>query len=183
MKLFAIYIGGELEGANIELHDMRFVVAPSIDETYDELRRQWWGIPKSLHIDCWAEVNEVDGYKVELRPEPFTGPEKLYYINLGGYDSAEFLERHKNVFVVATNVSEAKRKAIQEVKHWIEPHRDEMYEAEQAFSLSEVGARERLYIHLTPSTSMQHMTFTCDYTPVKYPKKLSNSGERGGTQN
>jgi hypothetical protein len=26
MKLFAIYIGGEIEGANIELHDMRFVV-------------------------------------------------------------------------------------------------------------------------------------------------------------
>jgi hypothetical protein len=39
VKLFAIYVGGELEGANIELHDMRFVVAPSIGETYDELRR------------------------------------------------------------------------------------------------------------------------------------------------
>ena len=25
MKLFAIYVGGELQGANIELHDMRFV--------------------------------------------------------------------------------------------------------------------------------------------------------------
>jgi Domain of Unknown Function (DUF1543) len=40
MKLFAIYVGGELEGANIELHDMRFIVAPSIADTYEELRRQ-----------------------------------------------------------------------------------------------------------------------------------------------
>lgn len=48
MKLFAIYIGGELEDANIELHDMRFVLAPSITETYAEFRRQWWGVPKSL---------------------------------------------------------------------------------------------------------------------------------------
>jgi hypothetical protein len=79
MKLFAIYIGGELEGANIELHDMRFIVAPSIADTYDELHRQWWGIPKSLHIDCWAEIGEVDGFKVDLRSEPFLGPEALLY--------------------------------------------------------------------------------------------------------
>lgn len=71
MKLFAIYIGGEFEGANIELHDMRFVVAPAITDTYDELRRQWWVIPKSLHIDCWAEIDHVDGYDISLHPEPF----------------------------------------------------------------------------------------------------------------
>ncbi len=75
MKLFAIYIGGEFKGANIELHDMRFVVAPSIADTYEALKGQWWGVPKSLHVDCWAEITEIDGYKVELRPEPFAGPE------------------------------------------------------------------------------------------------------------
>jgi Domain of Unknown Function (DUF1543) len=167
MKLFAIYIGGELKGANIELHDMRFVVAYSIADTYDELRRQWWGIPKSLHIDCWAEISEVDGYEVELRPEPFTGPEKLYYINLGGYDAGEFLEKHKNVFIVARTVSEAKRRAIKEATHWDIPHRDEMYEAEQAFSLSDVGEGKQLFVHLKESTGNQGLAFTCNYTPVR----------------
>jgi Domain of Unknown Function (DUF1543) len=166
MKLFAIYIGGELEGANIELHDMRFVVAPSIADTYDELRRQWWGIPKSLHIDCWAEINQVDSYDVELRPEAFTGPEKLYYINLGGYREGEFLEKHKNVFIVATSVTEAKRRAIKEVKPWNLRHRDQMYEAEQAFSLDDCARERRLYLHLTPSIHAKSLIIRCEYTPI-----------------
>jgi hypothetical protein len=173
LKLFAIYVGGELEGANIELHDMRFVVAPSIGDTYDELKRQWWGIPKSLHIDCWAELDQVDGYDVELRSEPFTGPEKLYYINLGGYDAGEFLEKHKNVFIVASAISEAKRRAIKEAKPWSVAHRDEMYEAEQAFSLNEIGSNQRLYVHLKKVVDARELSFTCNYTPIKTPRKPS----------
>jgi hypothetical protein len=166
VKLFAIYIGGEFEGANIELHDMRFVMAPTIADTYEELRRQWWGIPKSLHIDCWAEITLVDGYEVELRPEPFNGAEKLFYINLGGYDSTEFLEKHKNVFIVATSVVEAKRRAIKEAKHWDGWHRDQIYEAEQVLSLSEVGREKRIYVHLKPSKRAKALTFSCRYVPM-----------------
>lgn len=40
MKLFAIYIGGEHPGANIEVHDMRFLVAPTIEATKDALLAQ-----------------------------------------------------------------------------------------------------------------------------------------------
>ena len=167
MKLFAIYIGGELEGTNIELHDMRFIAAPSITETYEELKRQWWGIPKSLHVDCWVELNQVDGYTVELLPEPFKGPQKLFYINLGGYQAGEFLERHKNVFIVANTVSDAKRRAIKEAKPWSVPHRDEMYEAEQAFALDDSARQQRLYIHLTPNPQTKPLTFKCGYTPIK----------------
>lgn len=170
MKLFAIYIGGELQGANIELHDMRFVVARSIGETYEELKRQWWGIPKSLHIDCWAELSQVDGYNVDLRPEPFTGLEKLYYINLGGYDGGEFQEKHKNVFIVASTVTEAKKRALKEAQPWSVAHRDEMYEAEQAFSLSDMGAGDRLYVHLTKAVNARALSFTCNYTPIKSPR-------------
>ena len=169
MKLFAVYVGGEFAGANIELHDMRFVVAASIAETHDELRRQWWGIPKSLHIDCWAEIVRADGYVVTLRPEPFTGSERLYYVNLGGYDPAEFSEKHKNVFVVAKTIAEAKARAIKAAKGWAAPHRDEMYEAEQAFSLNDSGREQRLYVHLTPSTEPNDLTFSCDYVPIGKP--------------
>jgi Domain of Unknown Function (DUF1543) len=167
MKLFAIYIGGELAQANIELHDMRFIVASSIADTYEVLKRQWWGIPDSLHIDCWAEISEVDGYKVELRPEPFTGLEKLYYVNLGGYEAGEFIEQHKNVFLVAASIPEAKKRAIKEAKMWKVPHRDEMYEAEQAFSLEDAARAERLYIHLTPGADREPLSFICGYTPIK----------------
>ena len=167
MKLFAIYIGGEMEGANIELHDMRFVAAPSITETYDELRRQWWGIPKSLHIDCWAEIDHVDGYDVTLRPEPFTGPERLYYVNLGGYAPGEFLEKHRNIFVVSDALAKAKARALKAAVDWREPHRDDMFEAEQAFALDGSAAAQRLYIHLIRSDVTKELQFTCDYTPIR----------------
>lgn len=109
MKLFAIYIGGEHPGANIEVHDMRFIAASSIEATYDALREQWWGKTGSLHIDCWSEISHADGYDVSLRPEPYAGQEKLYYVNLGGYDGVAFAEQHRNVFVVAETLQAAKR--------------------------------------------------------------------------
>lgn len=168
MKLFAIYIGGEHDLANIEVHDMRFVIANRLEETFEELRRQWWGKPKSLHVDCWAQIDTVDGYTVTLRPEPFDGPERLYYVNLGGYDRAEFIEKHKNAFVVAETAPDARRKAIAQVKPlWYAPHRDEQYEAEQVFALDDRANRESLHIHLTPDPENRPLTFTCKYFPIR----------------
>jgi hypothetical protein len=167
MKLFAIYIGGEMAGANIEVHDVRFVAAPSIEATYPELRRQWWGVPRSLHVDCWAEITHADGYDVTLSPEPYTGPEKLYFVNLGGYEPAEFAERHRNVFVVAETEAKAKARAVKQVRHWIEPHRDDLYEAEHAFCLGELPGEQRLHIHLTPAPAVSDLVFTCQYIPIR----------------
>ena len=167
MKLFAIYIGGEFAGANIEVHDMRFVVAPSIRETYDELRRQWWGVPCSLHIDCWAEIDHADGFDVSLRSEPYVGTEQLYYVNLGGYDRADFSEKHRNMFVVADSVAQAKTRALRTVGDWDAPHRDDLYEAEQAFALDRTVGDARLHIHLKRSTEPRPLQFTCEYLPLK----------------
>jgi hypothetical protein len=167
MKLFAIYIGGEFARANIEVHDMRFVVAPSIGDTYDELRRQWWGTPGSLHIDCWAEIDHADGYDVSLRPQPFGGAEKLFYINLGGYDRSDFSEKHKNMFVVAETATKAKVRALNAVRDWDELHRDDLYEADQAFALDRYAGEQRLHVHLTPAGESRGMRFNCDYTPIR----------------
>ncbi len=165
-KLFAVYVGGDFPGANIELHDIRFVVAASMRQTYPQLRKQWWGTPQSLHIDCWAELTQVDGYEVSLRPEPFHGAARLYFVNLGGYDPAEFAERHRNVFIVSESEAQAKRRAIKFAKEWTEPHRDEMYEAEQIFCLSVAALEQRLYVHLTPGAPKEQPAFTCHYTPI-----------------
>jgi len=166
LKLFAIYIGGEHPRANIEVHDIRFVVAGTIDQTHDDLRAQWWGRPGTLHIDCWSAISHADGYSVTLSPEPFAGPEKLYYVNLGGYDGVDFAEKHRNVFVVADTLAGAKARAIKRAADWIEPHRDDMYEAEQAFALDAAASTQRLYIHLTPGLLTGDPAFTCHYKPI-----------------
>ncbi len=166
MKLFAIYIGGEHPSANIEIHDVRFIVAETIRDTHDRLRAEWWGTPGTLHIDCWAEVTHANGYNVNLRPEPSNAREKLYFVNLGGYDAGEFAEQHKNLFIVAASVTEAKARAIQTIADWKEAHRDDMYEAEHAFALDTMIG-DRLHIHLTPTATAQPPRFNCRYTPLK----------------
>jgi hypothetical protein len=166
MKLYAIYVGGEHPKANVEVHDMRFVVAPSLRETYAELRQQWWGKPSSLHIDCWAEIDHADGHDVTLRPEPSAAIQKLFFVNLGGYSAGEFLERHKNVFVVAETEAKAKARAIRTVSGWTDVHRDDLYEAEHAFALDIATSPHRLHIHLTPAVATREPHFTCRYSPI-----------------
>ncbi len=166
MKLFAIYIGGEHPGAHIEVHDVRFVVAPTINETHDRLRGDWWGTPGTLHIDCWAEIDHADGYDIALRPEPAPTREKLWFVNLGGYDGQNFAEQHKNLFVVATSIAGAKAKALATIADWKDAHRDDLYEAEQAFALDTIIG-DRLHIHLTPSGTARAPRFTCRYTPLR----------------
>jgi hypothetical protein len=170
VRLFAIYVGGEHPRANIEVHDIRFIVAETIVDTHDELRRQWWGKPGSLHIDCWAELTHVDGYEITLRAEPFEGVEKLFYVNLGGYDGTDLSEQHRNVFVVTDTVARAKALAMKRVKGWDAPHRDDLYEAEQAFALDDAVEAQRLYIHLSPSLTAGDPPFTCEYTPIRARK-------------
>ena len=79
MNIFAIYIGGDAKNSHIELHDMRFVVAERIEDTYQTLRDEWWGIPRSLHLDAWSAITQADGYKISLRDTPLCRGGKNYF--------------------------------------------------------------------------------------------------------
>ena len=69
-QLFMIYIGGSAPGAHIELHDVRFVVAPVIEATFPALRQQWFGSQKGLHMDSYVALHHVDDYRISLTKEP-----------------------------------------------------------------------------------------------------------------
>jgi hypothetical protein len=43
------YVGGNCGNSIIELHDVRFSVGNAPEDCHDDLRRQWWGDPTSLH--------------------------------------------------------------------------------------------------------------------------------------
>jgi hypothetical protein len=66
LNLFSFYIGGKYRNSNIELHDIRFSVGEKAEDCYEDLRRQWWGDPESLHLDCWGRVNQADGFDVTV---------------------------------------------------------------------------------------------------------------------
>jgi len=64
--LYLVVLGGRAEKANIELHDVRWVIGSKIEDTYDTLRKQWFGSPKGLHIDSYKKIKYIDGYKINL---------------------------------------------------------------------------------------------------------------------
>ncbi len=142
MKLFMFYIGGDCGNSNIELHDVRFSIGETAEDCRDDLRRQWWGEPKSLHLDCWGEIEQADGYDVVLSPET-SGSEneqKLFFLNLGGYNPEEFGELHKNILLVAPDAKSATKKALQQIRNWTLPHKDNVFEVEKAINVSELTA-------------------------------------------
>ena len=64
--LYLVVLGGRAEKANIELHDVRWVVGSKIEDTYDTLRKDWFGSSRGLHIDSYKKIQYIDGYKINL---------------------------------------------------------------------------------------------------------------------
>ena len=121
--LFLVVLGGRAKKANVELHDVRWVLGSRIEDTYDVLRSDWFGSLEGLHIDSYKKINYVDGYKVNLKkienkklinnkfPNENDTKNNLYFVNIGGYDPTSMQEKHEFGFVVASSYLEAKNKA------------------------------------------------------------------------
>jgi hypothetical protein len=167
MKLFMFYIGGDCGNANVELHDVRFSVGETPEDCFEDLRRQWWGEPKSLHLDCWGAVEQADGHDIVLSTEPPTATQNsLFFVNLGGYDPSEFTELHRNVLIVAADDKTAKAKAKAQIDHWHKPHRDRLFEIEKTLDITEAMRRHGHYLVLRPATAEKPFRFQCDYRPI-----------------
>ena len=68
--LFLVVLGGRTATCHMELHDVRWVVGTSIDDTIPTLKREWFGLQKGLHVDSYKAITHVDGFAV--RPLPAT---------------------------------------------------------------------------------------------------------------
>ncbi len=118
--LFLVVLGGRAKSANVELHDVRWVVGSKIEDTYDLLRSEWFGISEGLHIDSYKKIKCVDGYKInlknienkKLKNENFLNEKitkkNLWFVNIGGYDPSSMQEIHEFGLVVASSKLEAK---------------------------------------------------------------------------
>ena len=154
-KLFMVYLGGRATTSHIELHDVRFVVGHSIEETYPTLRQEWFGDLAGLHIDSYMEVQNVDGYKVELHDSPSSQTERLFFVNIGGYDPDNMLEQHQIGLFVADSPSEAKKRAKEALLFdIIDQHKDDLHAVDDCFSL---GQTDQYYLHLEPGGMPQRL--------------------------
>ena len=121
--LFLVVVGGRSPKANIELHDVRWVIGSKIEDTFDQLRNDWFGSDNGLHIDSYKKIDSIDGYKINLINKESREPQnkiskkgrisnkKLWFVNIGGYDPNSMQEKHEFGFVVASSSLEAKNKA------------------------------------------------------------------------
>ena len=104
------------------MHDVRWVLGESIEDTFPELRKQWLGNIRGLHIDSYKSIKYVDGYEIVLSKSnknslisPKIEDLKLWFVNLGGYNPKKMYEEHEFNLIVAKKATEAKNKAK---KNW-----------------------------------------------------------------
>ena len=122
--LFLVVLGGRADKANVELHDVRWVVGSQIEDTFNDLRNNWFGSIDGLHIDSFKKIEYIDGYKINLKifdknkiknkrsPNQINSQQNLWFVNIGGYDPSSMQEKHEFGLVVASSSLEAKNKAI-----------------------------------------------------------------------
>ena len=121
--LFLVVLGGRAKLANVELHDVRWVIGSKIEDTFDALRNDWFGTNEGLHIDSYKKIKYVDGYRITLKnikKEKLKNNKNingkytkkyLWFVNLGAYDPSSMQEKHEFGLVVASSKLEAKNLA------------------------------------------------------------------------
>ena len=119
LSLFIVVLGGRSLKGNVEIHDVRWVLGQTIEDTFPELRRQWLGKINGLHIDSYKRIQYIDGYEISISKSKKDNKkqvdESLWFINLGGYDPKKMYEEHEFTLVVAKKATDAKKKAK---KNW-----------------------------------------------------------------
>jgi len=116
-KLYMLLLGSKAPGRHVEQHDFFFAIGSSLKELIPDIKAFWPEAGNSLHIDGWREVTSVDGYSITVvektEAEVDTSPNKLFFINLGGYQRDKLEEQHYTVLTVqpdkALAMSESKK--------------------------------------------------------------------------
>lgn len=92
-------------------------------------------------------VDGVDHWRVEFSSvAPSPDSPRLYFINLGGYESQAFGEAHHYLLVVAKDKREAMAKGQrQALRHWTQAHTDAVLDVDDCLPIDEVSG---WYVHL-----------------------------------
>jgi hypothetical protein len=116
LKLFMLLLGCKPPGRHVEQHDVFFGIASDLNELIPEIKAFWPETDK-IHIDAWREVNTVEGFRVRIVPMEINSnnlsapANKLFFINLGGYQENKFEEQHYVLLTVRANRAAAFKEA------------------------------------------------------------------------
>jgi len=174
VRLFAVCLGGRAEGCNVELHDVVFAVGSSLERVHDQLLDRWFGSPDGLHVDAWAVLDQVPGFRISLEKTPQEAGRRLYFINIGGYVSGEFGERHAYGFYAGLGKADVKAAAKRELLAGKQSvHRDDLFEIDEVI---EVAPGDGWFVHLEPDRDAGTPAVTNGYFPI--PRKTITAWRR-----
>lgn len=110
-----VMLGATPQGRLTEQHDIFFGIGSSLKELVPQMKAFWPEAKGKIHIDAWRKITHIDGFKIEVvaHDQKVQHPEKLFFINLGGYKENDFEEYHYKVLTVAKNRAEAIKKSKQ----------------------------------------------------------------------
>ena len=118
----------------------------SLEDTYKDLLDKWVGLPDRLHIDSWVELKYVDGFEVVLSNDKPISKNKLFFINLGGYDKNKFEELHESRFFIGKYEKNIKFRAKQSLLLGFDQvHTDDIYDVDDCIEIKEVSG---LFVNL-----------------------------------
>jgi hypothetical protein len=168
LKLFMVLLGSKAPRRNVEQHDYFFGIARSIKELVPDMKAFWPEAGASLHIDGWREVTNVDGYAISIVPRSAHQQdthEKLFFINLGGYQSNKLSEQHYTVLTVQSDraiaVQESKKTVFYKTNtlKGANSHVDEKYgiDVDDIYKIEEIlsdAMKENYRIHIAQSSGL-----------------------------
>ena len=156
-----------------------FAVGFSIEQTYEQLMDLWFGDPLQMHMDPWLELAAVDGYHIGLAGQPSERTEKLFFVNLGAYRPGEFTELHANLFVVADEPQQAKRRAKAELlRGATSVHTDDLFDVDDCLAIAEVAGQR---VHLKPGAERAPLTAISAYHVIPRAVVEAYASQRGLT--
>ncbi len=181
--LFLVVLGGRAKKANVELHDVRWVVGSRIEDTFDVLRNDWFGNSEGLHIDSYKKIKHVDGYKINLKNienRKFKNKKflngnsfknNLWFVNIGGYNPNSMQEKHEFGLVVASSKLEAKNIAKSK---WLlgckKKHKDDIASLKKLIGFDDCKQIQKIdnwQIELVPDNSLIKETNNPDWYGYK----------------
>ena len=171
-----LLLGCKPAARNTEQHDVFFGIGNELADLKPQILAFWPEAQGKIHIDAWREVNFVNNFSIKavLRTTANESPDRLFFLNLGGYKSGEFEEYHYKLLSVAGSQGAAIKDAKQTAffKHFDAPgansHIDDKYgiDVDDMYDVEDIlptSTKERYRLEIIPSAKPKEDVINIGY--------------------
>lgn len=170
-----ILLGCKPEGRHTEQHDIFFGIANEVKDLLPAIHAFWPEAKGKIHLDAYRVVNHVEGFKVEVIEKDASSnkTQRLFFMNLGGYQRNIFEELHYKMLIIVEEKSLAIKKAKESefFKRYFSPHIDDKYgvDVDDVFEIEEVlpeDMKAKYQLAFTPMNGLPEDEMALGYMPV-----------------